>query len=165
MTTSKIWTDKYTFWLRKLPLAIPFLFACNQTPKKDIPGVPYNPEDYSQTSTYTVAQPAIDTTNPFLIAKGKGDDWFCYFYAYKIRFLYNNCKDSIVTRANFEWDIRNNVVLNTMTIGTKTDKFNIEIDPDYNSEEVGRDSSRVKKIIINLDKRSFKGYVTAPSKK
>lgn len=47
-----------------------------------------------------------------------------------------------------------------MTIGAKTDKFNIEIDPDYDFESVGQDSSSVKKIIVTLDKKTYKGYVT-----
>ena len=143
-------------------MTIPFIICCNQTPKKEIPGVPYNPEDYVQTKLITGPQTVIDTTQPFLIAKGKGKDWHCYFYAYKIRFLYNNGKDSFNTRADFEYNIRNKIILNPVTIGAKTDKFNIEIDPDHDDESVGQDSSDVKKINITLDKKTYKGYVTQP---
>jgi hypothetical protein len=162
MTTLKILIKKYFSLLQLITLTIPFLICCNQTPKKEIPGVPYNPEDYVQTKLITVPQTVIDTTEPFLIAKGNGKDWHCYFYAYKIRFLYNNGKDSFNTRADFEYYIRNKIILNPMTIGVKTDKFNIEIDPDHDYESMGQDSSRVKKIIITLDKKTYEGYVTQP---
>ena len=143
-----------------LALIFSFLSACDQAPKREVEGVPYKPSDYIMTRTFTIAQEMIDTINPFLIAKGKGDDWFFYLYAYKIRFLYNNRKDSFVDRAYFEWDIRNKTTLNQMTYGTKEDNFNFQLDPYYEPESELNDSSQIRRITIRLGKKTFQGVAT-----
>lgn len=163
MHSTKTYTVNWFLWFLSQTISLPFFYSCDQTQQKEIPGVPYNPEDYVKSYTTMVAQPAIDTVNPFLVATGKEKSWICFFHAHKIRFLYNHFRDSFVTPANFEWEIRNKATLNPMTIGTKQDKFFIQIN--HEDETESGDTSRVKLISITLNKKTYEGYVTEAQKK
>lgn len=143
--------------MKKIALAIIVIISssCNH-PKKPDDGVPYNPTDLVKTVRVQVTLPAKDNIHPLVAASGKETGWLCEFYLKKIRFLYNNYRDSVITGADFTWDLENGTLLNPAIIGGENDKFNIRITENNCVSNVD-DSVKVREIIIRNNGKMYTG--------
>ncbi len=138
------------------------LSGCNQAPKKEIPGVPYNPEDNFQTKVITVYNP-IDTTSLLLVASDQKKTWRCEVYAKRINLLMHHFKDTLSISCDFSYEIKNNNLLYPFKLTTQDKSFSLEILAETCSGCVDNDSvfsNSSKKIIITKKETILKGCIS-----
>ena len=137
-------------------------FACNEAPKKDIPGVPYNPMDYQHTEIVTVYEPPFDTTKILLTATDDKKTWTCNFYINRINLMTNKNKDTFSITNDLNYAVKNNMLLNPSSLTSKDKSFILKIlaetcNGETDDEVIYTDTA--KKIIIMHDKVTLKGCV------
>ena len=139
------------------------LFGCNQTPKKEIPGVPYNPMDYQTTTTYSVYEAPYDTTRLLMTAKDNNNSWLCNFYSNRMYLLTNNLKDTFLINNDLYFSIKNKNLLFPYNLRSKDSSFILDILPESCQGETSDEilfSNVPKKIKIKYKRKIYSGCVT-----
>ncbi len=138
-------------------------FSCNQAPKKEIDGVPYNPADYQMTQTFTVYEASYDTTKIIMTAKDGSNSWLCNFYADRLYLLTNNLKDTFTLTHDLSYSIKNKNLLYPNNFRTKDSSFIFEIFPETCKGETDDDvifSNVPKKLRIKFNNKIYSGCIT-----
>jgi hypothetical protein len=139
------------------------LFSCNQAAKKEIPGVPYNPEDYYHSKIIMVPGPEVDTTKVLMIAKDNQQNWECKFYYDRIELVTNYHKDTFSISNDLAGAVKYNILLNPFKLEKRDKSFSLEIlaeDCIRKSDDDLTYPREPKKIIIHHNKITLKGCVS-----